>query len=204
MRAQVWVVAGPNGSGKTTFTRKFLTGKLPVVNPDDIAEREGVGAVGAGRLAIRRQQDMLAAGESFALETTLSGRHEIDVMRQAAARGYKVNLVFIALGTPDLSIGRIVQRVLDGGHNIPAVDVKRRYERSLANLPVALRLADRAFLIDNARARPRLLVSIDVSRLKRVVRNLPVWAQSTLSQYAEARLTPLDPINPDSADGYTP
>lgn len=93
-------------------------------------EIDGAGAVGAGRLAIRRQQDMLAAGESFALETTLSGRHEIDVMRQAAARGYKVNLVFIALGTPDLSIGRIVQRVLDGGHNIPAVDVKRRYSNS--------------------------------------------------------------------------
>lgn len=145
MRAQIWVVAGPNGSGKTTFTRRFLTGKLPVVNPDDIAEQESVGSVSAGRLALRRQQALLHAQQSFAFETTLSGRHEIDLMRQAATRGYKVNLIFIALDTADLSIGRIMQRVLDGGHNVPTNDVKRRYSRSLANLPEALRLADRAF-----------------------------------------------------------
>ncbi|WP_179404338.1 zeta toxin family protein [Burkholderia guangdongensis] len=182
MRPQVWVVAGPNGSGKTTFARKFLFGRLPVVNPDDIAEADRVSPVGAGRLAIRRQQALLEAKESFAFETTLSGRHELDLMKQAALYGYKVNLVFIALGTPDLSIGRIVQRVLDGGHDIPAVDVKRRYERSMKNLPDALRLADRAFLIDNARARPRVLISIDAGKLKRVGRDLPPWAAEALSK----------------------
>jgi predicted ABC-type ATPase len=116
---------------------------LPVVNPDDIADLEGVSAVSAGRLAIRRQHDLLDAKESFAFETTLSGRHELELMRRAAASGYKVNLVFIALGTPELSIGRIVQRVLDGGHNVPPTDVKRRYGRSMEHLPQALRLADR-------------------------------------------------------------
>lgn len=204
MRAQVWIVAGPNGSGKTTFTRKFLSGKLPVINPDDIAEHECVGPVGAGKLAICRQQDMLSAGESFAFETTLSGRHEMAVMRQAAARGYKVNLVFIGLGTPDLSIGRIVQRVLDGGHNIPSADVKRRYERSLANLPAALGLADRAFLIDNARARPRVLVSIEANRVKRIARDLPVWARSALSRYREALPRPLRQVGAGSPDGREP
>lgn len=181
MRAQIWVVAGPNGSGKTTFTRKFLTGKLPVVNPDDIAEHERVGSVSAGRLAIRRQQALLDAQQSFAFETTLSGRHEIDLMRQAAKHGYKVNLIFIALDTAELSIGRIVQRVLDGGHNVPSIDVKRRYSRSLANLPEALRLSDRAFLVDNTRARPRVLVSIEAGRLKRVVRDLPIWVAAAVS-----------------------
>lgn len=73
------------------------------------------------------QQALLDAEQSFAFETTLSGRHEMDLMRQASKQGYKVNLIFISLDTADLSIGRIVQRVLDGGHNVPSVDVKRRY-----------------------------------------------------------------------------
>jgi predicted ABC-type ATPase len=199
VRAQIWVVAGPNGSGKTTFTRRFLAGKLPVVNPDDIAERESVRSVSAGRLAIRRQQALLDADHSFAFETTLSGRHEIDLMRQAAKQGYKVNLVFIALDTADLSIGRIVQRVLDGGHNVPSVDVKRRYSRSLANLPEALHLSDRAFLVDNTRARPRVLVSIEAGRLKRAVRDLPRWAAAAVAERFET-----DPIRRGEGGAHAP
>lgn len=201
MRAQVRVVAGPKGSGKTTFTRKFLAGKLLVINPDDIADQEGVSAVGAGRLAIRRQQSLLDAGESFAFETTLSGRHEIDLIRLAARRGYKVNLVFIALVTPDLSIGRIVRRVLDGGHNIPAADVKRRYGRSMANLPEALRLADRAFLIDNTRSRPRVLVSIEAGKLKRLARGLPQWALPAISTEYQFECESQDQTKPVSTPG---
>jgi predicted ABC-type ATPase len=93
-----------------------------------------------------------------------------------------VNLIFIALDTADLSIGRIMQRVLDGGHNVPTNDVKRRYSRSLANLPEALRLADRAFLVDNTRARPRVLVSIEAGKLKRAVRDLPRWAALVIAE----------------------
>jgi predicted ABC-type ATPase len=170
-----------------------------------LREREGVGPVSAGRLAIRRQEALLDARESFAFETTLSGRHELSLMRQAAGLGYKVNLVFIALGTPDLSIGRIVQRVLDGGHNIPAADVKRRYTRSMENLPEAVRLADRAFLIDNMRPRPRVLVSIEGGRLKRVARDLPAWAIPILSTQGESQslAAPLE-AKPVAGPGWEP
>lgn len=196
MRPQIWIVAGPNGSGKTTFTRKYLSGRLPVINPDDIAAIEGVSPIRAGKLAISRQRGYLDERHSFAFETTLSGQHEIDIMSEAASLGYKVNLIFIAVGSAAMSIGRVCQRVVDGGHNVPAVDIVRRFSRSMDNLPQALQLANRAFLLDNIKPRPRLLISIDDGRVKRAVRDLPQWAHVALSTYRHENPRAGDTSNP--------
>ncbi|WP_206956873.1 hypothetical protein [Trinickia acidisoli] len=141
-------------------------------------------------MAISRQRELLASARSFAFETTLSGQHELDVMRKAASLGYKINLVFISLGTPAMSIGRISQRVLDGGHDIPATDVVRRFERSMSNLRQALKQSDRAFGLDNASPRARLLISIEDGKLKRATRDLPAWAIPVLSRYCNAEHEP--------------
>ncbi|MGT2457806.1 zeta toxin family protein [Cupriavidus basilensis] len=182
---QLWAVSGPNGSGKSTFTLKFIAGKLPIVNPDEIAMSEDVGILRAGRLTLARQQELLSQGHSFAFETTLSGRHELRLMEQAKAMGYKVNLVFVALDSPALSVGRIVQRVQEGGHHVPAPDVLRRYQRSIDNLPKALAIADRAYVFDNSADRRRLLLSLEKGQVKRIQRDLPSWAKSALAPYQE-------------------
>jgi predicted ABC-type ATPase len=182
---QLWIVTGPNGSGKTTLTRKHLASRLPVVNPDDIA-RELAGlptvtpdiAIQAGRQALIRQKRLIAQRHSFALETTFSGVREINLMRDAKAAGYKVNLVFVCTDTPILSIGRIASRVADGGHDVPAADVHRRYQRSLANLPAGITLADRTWLLDNSRNRMRLVVSIENGQVKSQATSLPRWVRN--------------------------
>ncbi|CAA7619274.1 AAA family ATPase [Magnetospirillum sp. UT-4] len=196
---QLWIVAGPNGSGKTTLTRKHLASRLPVVNPDDNArELAGVAtvaadtAIRAGRQALTRQRQLIAARQSFALETTFSGNRELALMRDAKAAGYKVNLVFVCTDTPELSIGRIMVRVADGGHHVPAADVRRRYQRSLANLPAGMALADRTWLLDNTRSRMRLVASIEAGQVKSQSNALPRWVRQARLPILEqgAGLTP--------------
>ncbi|MEX3630483.1 MAG: AAA family ATPase [Burkholderia sp.] len=183
MKAQLWVIAGPNGSGKSTVVKRYLAGKLPVINPDDIARIEKVGPIQAGRLAIERQNRLLMRGKSFAFETTLSGKRELWVMQNARERGYKLNVIFLALDGPALAVGRISGRVLAGGHDVPTRDVLRRFQRSIENLPAALAMADRAFVFDNSGDRRRLLLSLDRGKVKMLRRDLPEWAKPYLSQY---------------------
>lgn len=98
-RPQLWVIAGPNGAGKSTLARHYLAGRIEIVNPDDIAQqiapdrRNDPAVAGrAGRIAIERRRALLAAGQSFAFETTLTGHSERAVMAEARDRGFKVNL----------------------------------------------------------------------------------------------------------------
>lgn len=185
MLPQVWIVAGPNGSGKTTFTRRHLAGRLPVVNPDEIAreiepsrpEAPDV-ALRAGRAAIARRRQFLAAKENFAIETTFSGNSELAFMREAKASGYKVNLFFVATVSPLVSAGRVAGRVEDGGHFVASRDIERRYYRSLENLAEGVALADRAWLIDNSSRRPRLVATLEQGREKASSINLPRWVQA--------------------------
>ncbi len=187
------MIAGPNGSGKTTFTKKYLLGRLDVINPDEIAFNDKVSPLEAARSALGRQAQALSAMKSFAFETTLSGKHEIEILRRAGLNGFKVNLVFVSTGDLAMSLGRIALRVLDGGHNVPTADVVRRFRRSLENVPQAAALAERMLLVDNSRDRPRLLMSIENGRQKRIAMNVPVWGQDILKRMetlAEEKLKP--------------
>ncbi len=138
---QLWVVAGPNGAGKSTLTATYLEGRLEIVNPDLIAREldpsdpNGTRVrLQAGREAIRRQEVLLASGRDFSFETTLSGHRELTVLRRAKEAGFKVNLVYVGIGSPPATLGRVRERVASGGHDIPPQDIARRFERSLANL----------------------------------------------------------------------
>jgi predicted ABC-type ATPase len=191
---QLWVVAGPNGAGKSTLTRRYLAGRLPIVNPDDIAQeldptnpiRVRI-RVRAGREAIRRQEAWLTQGADFAMETTLAGNRELALLRRVRAAGYKVTLVYIGVDSPDVLLGRIAQRITEGGHDVPTEDVDRRYIRSLANLAVALRSVDRVFVLDNTGWRYRLLLSLESGQAKHLSRNLPRWAQDALPSTLQQR-----------------
>ncbi len=101
-RPQLWVIAGPNGAGKSTLVRRHLTGKVPVVNPDDIARElsphnPSLKNAEAGRLAIKQRAVFLQECRSFAVETTLTGKGEIKLMELAVSAGYKVNFIFVGV-----------------------------------------------------------------------------------------------------------
>ncbi len=177
IRPQLWVFAGPNGSGKSTLAAAYVQGRIPLVNPDDIAKAAGenVRALNAGRTALLERTRLLESGITFAVETTLTGNSEIALMRAAQASGYKVNLIFICLRDVMLSIARVEGRVQEGGHNVPVVDLLRRFDRSLANLPEAAALADRLIVIDNSDVGRRLIYWREDGRAKFVATSMPDW-----------------------------
>jgi predicted ABC-type ATPase len=178
--AQLWIVAGPNGAGKTTLADRWLAHRIPVVSPDAIASSQGVSPIQAGRAAVLEQERLLAAGASFALDTTFSGNRELVLMKRAAEAGYKVNLVFVCVESLAFCYTRIHERVDSGGHAVPAEDVARRFGRSLANLSAAFVLADRVMVADNTGRNLRLLLSVEHNRVKHLSRNLPQWAKEAI------------------------
>jgi predicted ABC-type ATPase len=132
----------------------------------------------AGREAARLRREHILASRSFAIETTLSGHSELRVMEDARNAGFKVNLIFLGITGPDTALARVRARVRDGGHDVAATDIRRRYDRTMINLAAAIRLADRSFVLDNqGRGRPRLLIIVNEGRVRQVARVLPNWAQ---------------------------
>jgi predicted ABC-type ATPase len=140
---KIIIIAGPNGAGKTTFAKNFLPQEAHTfrfINADLIAaglapfNPESV-AFKAARLMLNELDEYTKAGESFAFETTLSGTHYLQRIQEWKDLGYAIKLWFIALSSPELAISRVVERVAQGGHNIPEEVIRRRYRAGLENLP---------------------------------------------------------------------
>lgn len=191
-RPQIWIVAGPNGAGKSTLVGQLLAGRLPVINPDDIAaalSRRPDGTLDellAGRAALRERERMLGSGCSFAIETTMSGNNPIRFMSEAAGRGYALTLVYVGIGSAALSLQRVRDRVAAGGHDVPVDAIMRRYPDTMAKLAIALSLVDRAYIIDNSGTRRRLLIKLEGGCAISVAEGLPAWALSAVpAQFQE-------------------
>ena len=142
MARMLYIIAGCNGAGKTTASMTILPKALLVrefVNADEIAKGlspfnpEGV-AIEAGRLMLERIDCLINRGESFSIETTLSMRSYINLVRRAHAEGYQVHLIYFWLKSPELAIQRVAERVAHGGHNIPRDVIVRRYSAGVSNL----------------------------------------------------------------------
>ncbi len=142
MSKNVLIIAGPNGSGKTTFVSQYLRdSEVSVyISADAIAERlvsrpEEMDSVKiqAGRLFIKEIQELIAAGTDFIVEVTLSGKGFARTISQLKHAGYTVTIVFIFLKSPETSVARVRNRVSAGGHHVPTEDVIRRFYRSKHN-----------------------------------------------------------------------
>jgi len=187
MTPRLWVFAGPNGAGKTTLARQYVVGRIEIVNPDEIARQidpqhfDDARVIAlAGRQAVERRRVLLAAGQTFGIETTLTGRGGLAFMAEARERGFKVNLVFIGIKDAQQSFSRVGARVELGGHTVPDDAIARRFNQSMGNLPEAMKLADRALVFDNTGKRRRLILSRENGRTKLVSRNLPQWAREAI------------------------
>jgi predicted ABC-type ATPase len=185
VKRQLWIFAGPNGAGKSSLVARYVRGRMPIVNPDEIAltlpKRNGEPAVlDAGRVALAQREAYLASGQSFGVETTFTGHGEVNLMRRARIAGYYVTLVFIGLRSVKLSESRVLARVRDGGHNVPIPDLLRRFDRSMANLAIGLTIADRSYVIDNSDRRRCLLMSRENGQVKHLARVMPAWAAGSI------------------------
>ena len=156
---RILIIAGPNGAGKTMFATEYLPNEAncpSFINADLIAAglspfRPHLAAVGAGRLMLNMIRDYVKRGESFAFETTLSGRSYARSIPRWQARGYRVELFFLRLRTPEIAVARVKQRVLEGGHDVPETVIRRRFHAGWHNFQIIYRdLVDDWEIYDNS------------------------------------------------------
>ena len=142
MSNNLYIISGCNGAGKTTASYTILPEILDCrefVNADEIARGlspfnpEGM-AIEAGRLMLKRIEELLCRNETFSIETTLATRSYLNLVQRAQAKGYTVRLLFFWLNSPELALQRVAERVSKGGHNIPEPIVRRRYVAGINNL----------------------------------------------------------------------
>ena len=170
----LYIIAGPNGVGKTTFADRYLPDEarqLEFVNADLIArglspyDPEAV-AVEAGKIALRRIRELLAHKASFTWETTMSGKTAAAWLRDARDRGYLLKTYFLWVRDVQVTIDRIRQRVTEGGHNIDPEVSRRRFLKTIQNFFVIYRSLMYSWkLLENDHSGPRLLAVEKEGRL---------------------------------------
>ncbi len=138
-KKQVTIIAGPNGSGKTTFALEYAAVYgLQYLGADAIAAELSPNdwdkvKVKAGKLFLQRLEELIKTQDSIIIESTLAGLSSKRMIESLKLAGYRVSIVFIFLDNADVCIARIKERVLEGGHHVPDEDVKRRFYRSIRN-----------------------------------------------------------------------
>ncbi len=180
------VIAGPNGAGKSTFFSSYLSGLgIDFINADLIAKRinpldPGSAAYEAAEVADTLRRSLVKSGRSFCMETVFSdpAGEKLAFLRQAQDEGYKIVLVFIGLDSPELSQARVIQRVAEGGHDVPDRKLKERFPRTFRNLLKAIEFVDWVYVLDNSSADLpyRFVVSYRSGKRTRSGRHQPDWA----------------------------
>ena len=172
MEKNLFIIAGCNGAGKTTAAYNIMPHVLNVaqfVNADEIARGlspfnpESV-AIEAGRIMLNRIDELLDQNKSLTIETTLATRSYARLIQKAHQKGYNVILLYFWLNSPELAIERVATRVRNGGHNIPADIIRRRYNKSICNLfRIFLPICDVWNIYDNS-DNPRKAIASGVGK----------------------------------------
>ncbi len=192
-RPVLCVVAGPNGSGKTSTTERLLANEWAIdsvyINPDNIAQEQfgdwnsQDSVLKAAHEATRLRYQCLEERKSFVFETVFSSQEKLDFLRKAKAAGYFIRFFYVCTDNPEINILRITQRYLNGGHEVPISKIISRYYKSLSLAAKAISFVDRAYVYDNSRDNqlPRLLYRTVKGKVhKKYVDDIDLWAQSLL------------------------
>ncbi|WP_188501720.1 zeta toxin [Pontibacter amylolyticus] len=97
------------------------------------------------------RKKLLLERKKFSFETVFSHPSKLDIMREAAAAGYKVYLYFVSTESPEINKFRVHVRTQQGGHDVPEDKIEQRYYRSLGLLFEAAQLAYQVYFFDNSR-----------------------------------------------------
>lgn len=187
------VIAGPNGSGKTSVTSKILVHEWMedsvYINPDIVAqERFGdwnskEAIMQAVKYCEDWREQCLTERKSLIFETVLSAKDKIDYIERAKQASYFVRLFFVCTESPKINASRITQRVMKGGHDVPITKIISRYQKSISNCKYLSTKVDRTYLYDNSidNAEQQLLLRLsDGVIIKRYVEHLPEWARQII------------------------
>jgi len=160
MPKNLYIISGPNGAGKTTISYTVLPEILncnEFVNADEIAKglspfNPNKLAIQAGKLMLKRIDDLLDEQKDFAIETTLSSKTFIKTITRAKKNGYFVTVLFLWLNSIELAVERVKIRVSEGGHNIPEETIRRRYKKGLKNFfNLYIPITDYWLLVNNSK-----------------------------------------------------
>lgn len=192
-RPTLCIVAGPNGSGKTTTTIQLLESEWSAdslyINPDNIAQdtfgdwNSPDAVMKAARLATEKRYECLENKTDFVFETVFSAEEKLAFVRKAKEAGFFVRFFFVCTSDPEINVHRITKRFLEGGHEVPISKIISRYYKSLSNAAQAIEIVDRAYIYDNSveDALPKLLYrTVDGKVFKQYTQNLPEWAQALI------------------------
>ena len=168
----LYIISGCNGAGKTTASFNILPDLLQCkefVNADEIArgispfQPEKV-SIEAGRLMLKRIDELMNSGQDFSFETTLSSKSFIQTIIDAKERGYYVTLIFFWLESVELAKDRVLKRVSEGGHNIEEVVIERRYKNGIKNLfHLYEKQVDYLLIYDNSNANAQLVAEKELN-----------------------------------------
>jgi predicted ABC-type ATPase len=181
----LYIIGGANGSGKTTVSLAILStilGVFEYVNADAIAAglspfNPESTAIQAGRLMLERLQALSATATDFAFETTLAARSFVPFLLACKDRGYRINLIYFWLQSPDLAIERVARRVASGGHSISIEVIRRRYERGRKNLiDLYLPLCDGWTIYDNSTSELRFIAGQSINQ-EPIIYDQEMWQQ---------------------------
>jgi predicted ABC-type ATPase len=189
-KPELVVIAGPNGSGKTSITEQLLqhtwTENCLYINPDIIAQNEFGGwnspqaFLQAARKADSLREEYLRDSRSMVFETVFSVQDKVEYLRRAQIAGFFIRLFFVCTDRPEINVARIAQRVREGGHGVPTDKIISRYSKSIAQCAAGISFVDRAYIYDNSveDVAPALLFRSENGALKKVYRQ-PVndWAK---------------------------
>ena len=187
------VIAGPNGSGKTTITSKILRHEwledAVYVNPDQVAQDKygdwnSIEAVTkAANYCEELREECLRHKQSLIFETVLSSEGKVNFIRRAKKAGYFIRVFFVSTSHPSINSARIAKRVMQGGHDVPIPKIISRYQKSILNCKRVATLADRMYVYDNSidDAEACILFRMtDGQLVKRYTDIIPIWAQTLL------------------------
>lgn len=192
-RPTLCVVAGPNGSGKTTTTIQLLSNEWAndslYINPDNIAQEifgdwnSPEAVMKAAQLATQQRYECLEKHTDFVFETVLSSDEKLEFLQKAHKEGFFIRLFFVCTSDPEINVNRITKRYLNGGHEVPISKVISRYYKSLTNAMLAIPFVDRAYIYDNSvdNELPKLLFRTSQGKIvKQYIESIPEWAQTLI------------------------
>jgi predicted ABC-type ATPase len=183
---KIMMFAGPNGSGKSTVTRYLQQQpNFPAnyANADEVAQTltgdPMLQSYEAARMVASQRMIWMNARQSFAFETVMSHPSKLIQLQQAKLLGYRIEIYYVSTADVRYNVLRVRNRVLDGGHDVPANKVIERYERSLKLLPLAIEIATNIALVDNTML-PIELAQGHLGRITALVENCPAWASTAI------------------------
>ena len=205
LKPSLIIIAGPNGSGKTSLTSQLLKHEwiegCVYINPDNVAKEEfgdwnlPSSVLKAAKRATELRYQCLENGESLIFETVFSAEEKVDFLIKAKEKGFFIRLFFVGTNHPSINASRVARRVMEGGHEVPIQKIISRFSKSILNCEVVARLVDRLYVYDNSKdfTEPTLLFRASNGILQKEYRNVNEWADGVLQQLRQPDAPGIDP-----------